>query len=133
LGDPQAAIAAARAEYDALLPSDSLPHLIAAYGSEFEHVVAVAGDHREWLLRVADHSPVIGAEIVWAARREMAVTLADAVVRRTPLGVLGYPGDAAAERAAALLGGELGWPPDRRRLEIDRLRAFYGTLNAWKA
>jgi len=133
MDDPLATIAAARAEYDALLPSDSLPHLVASYGTEFGKVIAIARDRLEWLSKVADLSPVIGAELVWAARHEMAATLTDAVARRTPLGVLGYPGDSAVERAAALVGTELGWPTDRRRLEIDRLRAFYGTLNAWKA
>jgi glycerol-3-phosphate dehydrogenase len=58
------------------------------------------------------------------------VTLADAVVRRTPVGALGYPGDDAVERAAAIVGGELGWSDERRQREIDRLRAFYGIVNA---
>ncbi len=53
-------------------------------------------------------SPVIGAELIWAARHEMAETLCDAVLRRTPLGSLGYPGDEAASRAADLLGTERG-------------------------
>ena len=53
--------------------------------------------------RIAEDMPVIGAELVWAVRHEMAMTLADAVVRRTPLGALGHPGEAAAARAAAIL------------------------------
>ena len=44
----------------------------------------------------------------------MALTLADAVIRRTPLGALGYPGDDALERAAAIVGAELGWSEERR-------------------
>ena len=73
---------------------------------------------------------------MWAAREEMAVTLADAVMRRTPLGALGYPGDAAAARAAAIVGDELGWTPERRRAGNRRaarvLRADrgYGIVNA---
>jgi glycerol-3-phosphate dehydrogenase len=55
----------------------------------------------------------------------MAVTLEDAVVRRTPLGALGYPGDEAAQRAAAVVGSELGWDHDRQRLEVESLRRFY--------
>jgi len=68
---------------------------------------------------------VIGAELVLAARKEMAPTLADAVIRRTPLGALGYPGDAPLERAAAIVGGELGWSEERRRDEIVGVKAFY--------
>jgi glycerol-3-phosphate dehydrogenase len=63
---------------------------------------------------------------VLAARKEMAPTLADIVVRRTPLGALGYPGDGALARAAAIVGTELGWSDARRREEIAAVRSFYG-------
>ena len=36
------------------------------------------------------------------------MTLADAVVRRTPLGVLGYPGDGGRSRGG-VVGNELNW------------------------
>ena len=52
----------------------------------------------------ADDAPVIGAELVWAVRNEMATTLEDAVIRRTPLGALGCPSDTALESAAAIVG-----------------------------
>ena len=68
---------------------------------------------------------MIGAELVWAVRHEMAVTLTDAVIRRTPLGELGYPGDAAAGRAADIVGLELGWNEQTKRDQIDGVRAFY--------
>jgi glycerol-3-phosphate dehydrogenase len=132
LGDPVDAIAAARGEYDALLPSDTLPHLVAAYGSNFTKVASMASERREWRTRVSVASPVVGAELVWAVRHEMAATLVDAVVRRTPLGALGYPGDAATASAAAIVGDVLGWSDDDRQLEADAVRRFYGTLNAWK-
>ena len=60
----------------------------------------------------------------------MAVTLADAVIRRTPLGALGYPGDIAVDRAADLVAGTLGWSPDRRRSEVAALRRFYSAIFA---
>ncbi len=69
---------------------------------------------------------MIGAELVLAARKEMAPTLADIVVRRTPLGALGYPGDDALARAAAIVGTELRWSDARRREEIASVRSFYG-------
>jgi glycerol-3-phosphate dehydrogenase len=118
-------IADARREHDAGLPSDTIPHLIAAYGSRYRDVLDVADGHPEWRARVGADSPVIGAELIWAVRREMAVTLCDAVVRRTPLGALGYPGDAGAERAAQIVGSELRWPAQRVREEVDALRRFY--------
>jgi len=118
LRDVMLAVAEARRDHDTGLPSDTIPHLVAAYGSRYRDVLDLAGERAEWRTRVDAHSPVIGAELVWATRREMAVTLADAVVRRTPLGALGCPSADALVRAAAIVGDKLRWPEDRRRQEI---------------
>ncbi len=126
--DMTSAISGARRELGDLLPSDSIPHLIAAYGSRYREVVALATSRPEWRTRLADSSPVVGAELVWAFREEMAQTLADAVIRRTPLGALGYPGDQAAQRSAAIMAAELGWTPDRTRAEVNDLRTFYAPV-----
>jgi glycerol-3-phosphate dehydrogenase len=119
------AIADARREFDEGLPTDTIPHLIAAYGSRYRDVMEIAGNRRDWRTRIAPDSPVIGAELILAARKEMAPTLADVVIRRTPLGALGYPGDDALARAAAIVGTELGWTEDRRREEIAAVKRFY--------
>ncbi|HZR26932.1 MAG TPA: glycerol-3-phosphate dehydrogenase/oxidase [Vicinamibacterales bacterium] len=132
LRDVGLAIADARREHDAGLPADAIPHLIAAYGSRYRDVLEIAQGRPDLRTRLAAGSPVIGAELVWAARKEMAVTLADAVIRRTPLGALGFPGDEALQRAAAIVGAELQWTPERQRGEIDAVRAFYGSVNALK-
>ena len=121
------AIADARREFDEGLPTDTIPHLIAGYGSRFRDVMDIASPRAEWRTRIAPDSPVIGAELVLAARKEMAVTLADAVIRRTPLGALGYPGDGPLARAAAIVGAELGWSEERRREEIAAVKGFYST------
>jgi glycerol-3-phosphate dehydrogenase len=120
------AIADARREHDEGLPTDTIPHLIAAYGSRYRDVMDLAADRPDWRTRVAAGSPVIGAELILAARREMAPTLADMVIRRTPLGALGYPGDDALARAAAIVGAELKWSEARREEEIGSVRSFYG-------
>ena len=118
-------IAEARREHDAGLPSDTIPHLVAAYGTRFREVLDVGAKEQSWRTRVAADSPVIGAQLVWAVRHEMAVTLTDAAVRRTPLGALGYSGDAAAQRAAELVGAELRWSDERKRAEVEALKRFY--------
>ena len=128
--DVAAAIADARGACDFELPNDTIPHLVAAYGSRYGDVLALCADRPDLRTRLADDSPVIGAELVWAARHEMALTLADAVIRRTPLGALGYPGDMAVDRAADLAGNELGWSIDRRRADVAALRRFYSAIFA---
>lgn len=123
--DVAAAAAEARRGHEAAVDSDAIPHLVAAYGSRYRDVLELASTRSEWRTRVAADSPVIGAELVWAARSEMAITLADAVIRRTPLGALGYPGDAALDRAAAIVGAELGWAEARIGHEIADVKRFY--------
>ena len=130
LRDIGLAIADARREHDTGLPADTIPHLIAAYGSRYRDVLDLTSRHPELRARAAPQSPVIGAELVWAARTEMAVTLADSLIRRTPLGALGFPGEDAVRRAAALVGAELHWSENQQRDEIDQVRRFYGNVNA---
>jgi glycerol-3-phosphate dehydrogenase len=132
--DPSDLVASARRAYDAVLPSDTLPHLIRAYGSRYDRIAALGRENASWDERLSTSSPVIGAELVWAVRNEMAVTLADAVIRRTPLGALGQPELSALERAAAIVGAERGWSADRQQEEIRAVTAFYaqGTLKALK-
>ncbi|MBZ5559602.1 MAG: hypothetical protein LAO77_20225 [Acidobacteriia bacterium] len=132
LRDVGAAIGEVRREYDAGLPTDAVPHVLVAYGSRHRELLELAVDRPEWRARVAAGSPVIGAELVHAARAEMVTRLADAVVRRTPIGALGEPGEEGLTRAAEIVGGELRWPADRVREEIAAVRTLYGTLKPLK-
>jgi glycerol-3-phosphate dehydrogenase len=129
LRDVGLAIADARREHDEGLPTDTIPHLIAAYGSRYRDVLDVAAKRPEWRTRIASDSPVIGAQLVHAVRSEMAVTLADGVIRRTPLGALGHPGEPALERAAAIVAAELRWPDERRRAEIAAVNNLFASVS----
>jgi glycerol-3-phosphate dehydrogenase len=71
------------------------------------------------------HCPVLGAEIVFAVREEMAVHLTDALLRRTDAGSAGHPGTDALENAARVMGGILGWSDERRREEIAAVERIY--------
>jgi glycerol-3-phosphate dehydrogenase len=55
----------------------------------------------------------------------MAVTLADAVIRRTPLGALACPDEATLAAATAIVGAECRWSEDRQREEIAEVKRFY--------
>jgi len=65
------------------------------------------------------------AEIVYAARREMALKLSDALIRRTSAGSAGHPGSDALERAAAIMARAHGWDTWRTQNEIAEVEAFY--------
>ena len=104
---------------------DTIEHLVAAYGSQYPGIGQLCREHPGRSTRLSPDSPVIAAELVWAVRHEMAMTLRDAVMRRTPLGALGYPGDEVLVRAAAVVGEELGWSAARRDEEAAAVKAFY--------
>jgi glycerol-3-phosphate dehydrogenase len=123
--DVSLTIAEARREHDEGLPHDTIPHLVAAYGSRYRDVLELADGRPDLRSRLAPDSPVIGAELLWAARHEMAITLADAVVRRTPLGALGDPSDATLARAVEIVGRELKWNGERARVETTAVHALY--------
>jgi glycerol-3-phosphate dehydrogenase len=65
-----------------------------------------------------------------AARDEMVVTLADAVMRRTSLAALEHPGREVLAHLSAVVGGVLGWDDSRQQMEIAAVEALYGTSNA---
>ena len=98
-------------------------HLVARYGRESGDVLAVADGRPELLEPVVEHLPYLGAEIVYAARAEMAQTLADVATRRTrALIQRAEPTLAGAPAIAALLARELGWTADEETAELERFR-----------
>jgi glycerol-3-phosphate dehydrogenase len=61
-----------------------------------------------------------------AVRDEMAVTLADAVLRRLDLGTAGPPLPQELDTVARAMAAELGWDEPRERCERAALARFYG-------
>jgi glycerol-3-phosphate dehydrogenase len=60
-----------------------------------------------------------------AVREEMALTLADVVLRRTGLGTAGRPPAAELDAALRAMAAELGWSAERQRAERGSLDAVY--------
>ena len=69
-------------------------------------------------------------EIVFAVREEMALTLSDAVMRRTGIGQFGPPAPEALDAASKLMAKELEWSEDRRQSEIASLSPWFQTREA---
>ena len=69
--------------------------------------------------------PYTGAEVVWAARHEMARTVEDVLARRTrALFLNARAAEAMAPEVARLMAGELGWDESRQAAET----AAFSTL-----
>jgi glycerol-3-phosphate dehydrogenase len=101
--------------------------LAARYGHAAHDVLAVAAERGEHAQPVVDGQPDLLAEVVFAARREQARTVGDALLRRTRLGLtaartLASSPDAVA-RAAAAMGAELGWDEAARAAAVSAFAA----------
>jgi glycerol-3-phosphate dehydrogenase len=102
---------------------------LAVYGSDAEHIEALAEERPEWAERLHPDLPYIAAEIVWGVRQEMSRTVDDALSRRTRALLLNAAAASAmAPEVAALLAAELGrdqgWI-DRQVAEFQKLAAQY--------
>jgi glycerol-3-phosphate dehydrogenase len=100
----------------------TLEHLIESHGDACYQIVELASNDPSLREIVCARSHTIAAEIVHAVRDEMAVTLCDVVLRRTPIGTLGWPGENVVRRVASILASELNW--DHRRTE-DEIAHFH--------
>ncbi len=69
--------------------------------------------------------PPLGEAARRAVRDEMAVTLADAVLRRLDLGTAGPPPAPELDAVVRAMASELGWDDERERCERAALARFY--------
>jgi len=106
-----------------------IAHLARLYGAQLPSVLALARDTPE-LLRVVGPTGDIAAQIVHAVRDEMAMTLEDAVMRRTGIGQLGLPSLAVLDDVSKLIATELGWDEPHRLSEIESVMPSYRTQEA---
>src|SRR6185295_12495469 len=109
-----------RGETRATWPARVARRLADRYGREASDVVTLA---RELNLAVPlgeriDH---LQAEVAWAARHELAMSIDDVLARRMRLAQeLPDRGASIAPVVAAVLGAELGWDKRRQATEITR-------------
>jgi glycerol-3-phosphate dehydrogenase len=97
------------------VPEGAYERLAGRYGHAAHEVLAVAGESAALAQPIVPGGPAdLLAETVHAARREQAVTVGDALLRRTRVALLAArhvadPEGATAQRVAAAMSGALGW------------------------
>jgi glycerol-3-phosphate dehydrogenase len=122
------------------VPEESYAALAARYGHAAHDVLALAGARGELAQPIVDGLPDLLAEVALAARREQALSIGDALLRRTRLGLLAArelsgpavdrstpATDGPVARVADVLAGELGWNVARKN---DELEAFASEARA---
>ena len=107
----------------------TIEHLAHMYGTRLGDMLSAA-DNRPELRRPLGSGGDIGAQVLFAVREEMAMTLADAVMRRTCIGQLGAPARDVLETAAQIMAAELGWDAARRQSEIAALAPAFAMREA---
>ncbi|HYK94812.1 MAG TPA: glycerol-3-phosphate dehydrogenase/oxidase [Candidatus Dormibacteraeota bacterium] len=112
--------AAAHGQANASWPGRIAHRLADRYGREAPEVVAL-GNELDLAAPLGEGVDHLQAEVAWAARKELALSIDDVLARRMRLAQeLPDRGASIAPRVAAVLGDELGWDAARQSAEVER-------------
>lgn len=129
-GELQILIAAAENEG---LSHDTAAHYVRMHGSETPAVIRLGQTNLRWAKPVVDHLPTTWAQLIYAMRREMALTLGDLLVRRSH--IFYESPDHGLGRLAEIVdvaAGEMGWDEDRKRAEVAAYQEFVRLNEAFR-
>jgi glycerol-3-phosphate dehydrogenase len=107
----------------------TIEHLARMYGTRLTDMLAAANNRPE-LRQTIGSAGDIGAQVLFAVREEMALTLADVVMRRTCIGQVGAPSSAVLDAASRIMAAELAWDEERRVREVGSLAPWFQTREA---
>ena len=98
---------------------DGAARLVARHGTDAPAVAALGGELDLDRPLVAGR-PFLEAEVAWAVRHELALSVDDVLSRRLRLSAeLGAQRASIAPRVAAIIGREFGWDAERCAIETD--------------
>lgn len=118
----RARLVANNRSYPAWLSPETANRLWRSYGANWQAVIDLATANPKLADPVVDGLDTLKAEIIFAARNEMACTICDVLARRTHVALLDRnQGRLAVATVAELLAQELGWTPN----EVERQIALY--------
>ena len=100
------------------------------YGTRAPDVLGEAGEDPSLLTPLAEpftmETGIIGAEVLYAFRREMAQTLGDVLLRRSMVGYGPRVGLDVDRTAAEVALRHLGWDGERAEREVAAYRRYVG-------
>jgi glycerol-3-phosphate dehydrogenase len=99
-------------------------HLATLYGPRLFDVLALADSEPSLRQRICPHNPDIAAQAVYAIQHELALTLADVLIRRTGIGLSRCLGLDCAPTAARLLARHAAWDEERAAQEVAEYRQY---------
>ncbi len=102
--------------------------LLKLYGVRASEVLKIGEDDPDLLVPLSPiesvETSLVGAEVIWAFREEMAQTLSDVLLRRTMAGYGPRVALDVAEAAAQVAAGHLGWEKERAEREVREYREW---------
>ena len=109
------------------LAPEIVEHLACNFGSNASAVLDLIDEDESLRERLVPDLPYLRAEVVYACRAEMAMTLEDVLARRTRI-ILedAERGAGVAPEVAAMMARELGWSSDQTRAQVEQYRALVG-------
>ncbi len=126
LGRNELASIAERLSQTENLPPETAQHLVYSYGANYQRLIELMREDEQLREHLVEGLPQLLVEVVYAARHEMALTLADVMTRRLRLAMLaGEDSLRCAAVAADLMGRELGWNPEEVERQIAQFKAEF--------
>ncbi len=101
-------------------PANQIEYLAQSYGTEIDAIFTIANNN-EYLLKPLNPDGENLAQVLFAIKNEMALSLSDILLRRTGIAQLGHPGKETLEKVAKLAAKELSWDHKKMELEIDNI------------
>ncbi len=106
------------------LPLATAHHLLHNYGTNAEHLLALMHEDEALRQQLLPDLPNLAAEVIYAVREELALTIADVLTRRTRLAMLGAALNCVAT-TADLMARELDWDEAQKAQQIADFKAEY--------
>ncbi|HEU0003300.1 MAG TPA: glycerol-3-phosphate dehydrogenase/oxidase [Ktedonobacteraceae bacterium] len=105
------------------LSPQTISHLGESYGSHADALLSLVEGEAALGERLIEDLPYLRAEVVYACRHEMAMTIDDMLARRTSIILEDRDrGVGIVDEVAALMAKELDWSPEQQKAMIDAYR-----------
>jgi len=100
--------------------------LTRTYGSNVEQIEAILAEKKHDYSAIIPGTDFIAAEIIYAVRFQMAITISDVLIRRTRLAVItGKRSLEYVQFIAELMGHEIGWDAAEQVQQVNQYRVQF--------
>lgn len=112
------------------LATDIAEQLVERFGNRLNDVLAIIDEQPGLAERIAPNLPFCKAELIYAARHEMACTLEDLLRRRVPVLLLTMPNADTIRTYAELVAADMGWNEAAIEEQTKKVAARYPRMES---